>query len=879
MNIDNNIIGALAIGSILHGRNYDYQIVKVLGQGTFGITYLASFIIRGELGVIETGAKCAIKEFFMKDFNGRIESTVTCSNQNGSFGYYKEKFIKEAIKLGKLKHSNIIQVMELFEENSTAYYVMEYIDGGTLDDQIFNGLSEIQAIKYTKQIGGALEYMHSQNMLHLDLKPNNIMIRNNGEAILIDFGLSKQFDANGKPETDTKVGYGTPGYSPLEQARFDKNDYTVLPATMDIYALGATLFKMITGSRPPEASMILNDGFPADELDRKNCSSELKRVIEKSMAPKTIDRYKTMSEFLKSLPKEAYASGKNGYYKKKIGDREYGTFEIQKIPVTDSLGFNAISLLVIRVTPNDKRGLGYEFRLEDSCGAPCNKVKVWYDKKLIYEKKFPLGIPEDVKKFLIEHGFLSTTHWELENVTSPIEENFGYDVSVFIRDSKSFERRVQHAHPQYHDLLLSEVKELVQTTSLNKYIEEAKRELNSTKVSIFKELRVPDEITAIFASFSPSQITGRTLPEKGYMYGVFTNSSYFPSVISRSFPDVVREKLSRAIPIENFNCIRDAINDLKLKIGPIKEYKDNDFSEVSGRLILSFWSKDQGLTELSLTAFNTDMSGGNIYGVNINELAGMIDKIFQQNLSRINNSIPTKELVHSIPEYTTKIMLEYMKGGVVGLSPIKVRIDQSNPEFSKLKDGLKSMKLRSQEIIERDPPAGVINPCLEIGFYNDLGKEIKFIYAEDAGDLRIGNINMTVEELRERISAISPFYSNIFDSHNNKKQSIEKANNVKGNKRNSPFNIFLSFNAITVLIVLAAIPLFYFEDSFTMITDWMWILLAISELTLAVLFNIGWHLNKSKGFSTFERVTLVVGILALLAYLILWIILLCKWYA
>ena len=149
-----------------------------------------------------------------------------------------------------------------FEDNNTIYYVMEYIDGDSLDDYIAkkNGIKEVKAIEIVKEIG-CCNLFHSQDkMLHLDLKPKNMMRKESGDVLLIDFGLSKQYDEKGEPESSTKVGAGTPGYAPIEQASY--RDGKGFPVTMDVYALGGTLFKMLTRVRPPEASDILNDGFP-----------------------------------------------------------------------------------------------------------------------------------------------------------------------------------------------------------------------------------------------------------------------------------------------------------------------------------------------------------------------------------------------------------------------------------------------------------------------------------------------------------------------------------------------------------------------------------------------------------------------------------------
>ena len=295
----------LNVNSILKSSKLQYKIEKVLGQGSFGITYLASTTIKveGPLGSIETPIKVAIKEFFMRDINGREEGTVTCSNQNGLYDRYKEKFIKEAQNLSKLKHRHIIKVLEVFEANNTYYYVMEFCEGGSLDDEIAKrgNLTEEETKRYARQIADALSYMHDNKMLHLDLKPGNAMLRGDGDVVLIDFGLSKQYDENGQPESSTTIGGGTPGYAPIEQSNYDGKGF---PKTMDIYALGGTMFKMLTGKRPPEASIILNCGFPSEELRQQGVSEQTIGCIERSMSFRVADRPQSIADFLKLLDGE-----------------------------------------------------------------------------------------------------------------------------------------------------------------------------------------------------------------------------------------------------------------------------------------------------------------------------------------------------------------------------------------------------------------------------------------------------------------------------------------------------------------------------------------------------------------------------------------------
>lgn len=287
-------------GTLLQGGKY--KIEKKLGQGSFGITYLAIIQIIGVFGATQTETKVAVKEFFMKDINGRNGKIVTTGNKDGIFQNYKNRFIKEAKTLNSLKHPNIVRVIDLFEENNTVYYVMDYLDGGSLDMFISNKgtLSPYYTSSLFFQVSDALIYMHQHKMLHLDLKPSNIMLDSNGKAVIIDFGLTKHFSDTGEPESSTTVGTGTPGYAPIEQSNYKPELSDGFPATIDVYALGATLFKMLSGKRPPNASDILNEGFPKKEL--LNVPIDLVDIIELAMMPMKKQRIQNIEEFVELFP-------------------------------------------------------------------------------------------------------------------------------------------------------------------------------------------------------------------------------------------------------------------------------------------------------------------------------------------------------------------------------------------------------------------------------------------------------------------------------------------------------------------------------------------------------------------------------------------------
>ena len=289
----NNNSLTYTLGAVIHGT---YQIECVLGQGSFGITYLATHIALNK--------KVAIKEFFMKGLNSRSADGSVSGMDVGSLQYnYGQKFKKEALNLALLDHPNIVRVTDSFEENGTFYYVMDYIEGQNLNVYIKNNhISESEAISIIKSVANALIYMHeTHHMLHLDLKPGNVMRRNSdGHIFLIDFGLSKHFSENGEPETSTSIGLGTPGYAPIEQENKSRNgDFR--PA-IDVYALGATLYKLLTCETPPVAPELVSDeNLLERNLLAKSISKSLIDTVKISMSPNVTKRYQTVKSFKNAL--------------------------------------------------------------------------------------------------------------------------------------------------------------------------------------------------------------------------------------------------------------------------------------------------------------------------------------------------------------------------------------------------------------------------------------------------------------------------------------------------------------------------------------------------------------------------------------------------
>ena len=300
MHMANDFNKALRPRTEIRGKVYTYLIQKVLGQGGFGITYLASTSVKGPLGAIKV--QVALKEFFAKDLDSRgADGAVTERTEGGIASKYAKAFQRESENLSKMKAPGIVNVLEAFQANGTYYYSMEYLPGGSLDDKVKgHGLPESEALPLFKKVCEAVSFMHGQKMMHLDIKPKNIMLDGEGNPILIDFGLSKQYDEKGEPESSTTIGAGTPGYAPIEQAFPHAGN--VFQAGIDIYALGATLYKMLTGTTPLTAPEILNGRFPEEPLRQKSVSPGVIDLIRKAMAMRQNDRYSDVTALLQAVP-------------------------------------------------------------------------------------------------------------------------------------------------------------------------------------------------------------------------------------------------------------------------------------------------------------------------------------------------------------------------------------------------------------------------------------------------------------------------------------------------------------------------------------------------------------------------------------------------
>jgi|GEM_PF-2755366 len=311
--------GTLKSGTKLQGGKY--IIEKVIGHGGFGITYLANFSLLHK--------KVAIKECFISGYCVRQSDTITIGIQSitlSEFSNFKERFLKEAITLARFSmQPNIVNINDVFEENGTAYFVMDYLGTTNLDQfvkQRWKDLSVIlknpdkqftsaekekvesatqEFMNYMAQICEAVAALHAHKednkpmpVLHRDIKPANILITEDYKAVLIDFGTAKEAMTGGHTSS---IAMLTQGYAPKElySMQSNKGPYT------DIYSLGATLYYCLTGVSPVE-SIIRDDSYmPLPRKVNPMISLQVQNAIMKAMELKPADRYQTVNDFLSEM--------------------------------------------------------------------------------------------------------------------------------------------------------------------------------------------------------------------------------------------------------------------------------------------------------------------------------------------------------------------------------------------------------------------------------------------------------------------------------------------------------------------------------------------------------------------------------------------------
>ncbi|MBP5241218.1 MAG: protein kinase [Bacteroidales bacterium] len=276
-------------GTTLYGGKYIVE--KTIGEGGFGITYKAM-----QQGL---NRPVCIKEYFISGRCVRDTAAHTLQLQgidDATFEKYRQAFVHEAQTIASLHHSNIVEVIDVFNENNTSYMVMPFIEGRSLQKIVEqNGpLSYNDAVNYMAQITNAVGYIHDRHLLHRDIKPDNIMITPDYKAVLIDFGSAREFEQD---KTQMHTSILTQGYAPTEQYTRNsrKGSYT------DIYAIGATLYFILTGQVPIEAAARITEPMPEPKEINPNIPDNANHTILKAMQLKPADRHQTVQEFMNDL--------------------------------------------------------------------------------------------------------------------------------------------------------------------------------------------------------------------------------------------------------------------------------------------------------------------------------------------------------------------------------------------------------------------------------------------------------------------------------------------------------------------------------------------------------------------------------------------------
>ncbi|MGB5959157.1 MAG: serine/threonine-protein kinase [Coleofasciculaceae cyanobacterium] len=251
-----------------------YTIEKELGQGGFGITYLVKDKQGNQL-VVKT-----LNEWLQRQYD---------------FESFQQDFLNEALRIAKFRHPHIVRVDEVIQEGELWGMIMEYIDGEDLAHRVWKqgALSESEALKYIQQIGEALTLIHNNGLLHRDIKPLNIMLRKSQlEAVLIDFGIAREFTPN---LTQTHTQSLSDGFAPIEQYdwRAKRGAYT------DVYAMAATLYALVTGEMPmPSPVRAFGTILEQPKHINPKISDRVNDGILQGMAMKPEERPQSVTEWL-----------------------------------------------------------------------------------------------------------------------------------------------------------------------------------------------------------------------------------------------------------------------------------------------------------------------------------------------------------------------------------------------------------------------------------------------------------------------------------------------------------------------------------------------------------------------------------------------------
>ena len=261
-----------------HLQNRKYTLDQELGRGGFGITYKATLHSLEQTVVVKT-------------LDNALE-------QDPNFFQFQKQFQAEAKRLALCIHPNIVRVLDFFTEDGLPFIVMEYIPGQTLDTVVLpdKPLSEAVAIHYSRQVGSALKVVHQNGLLHRDVKPQNLILREGtDQVVLIDFGIAREFSPG---QTQTHTGLVSPGYAPIEQYLHQEKRS---PAT-DVYGLAATLYTLLTAQVPVASILRDRQPLPAPRDLRPDLSAATNQAVIWGMAVEPSDRPASIDAWLKLLP-------------------------------------------------------------------------------------------------------------------------------------------------------------------------------------------------------------------------------------------------------------------------------------------------------------------------------------------------------------------------------------------------------------------------------------------------------------------------------------------------------------------------------------------------------------------------------------------------
>lgn len=262
-------------------QNQRYVLDRELGRGGFGVTYKATLLSLGQTVVVKT-----------------LDESL---RQDPNFAQSQQQFQAEAKRLAVCTHPNIVRVIDFFIEDQLPFIVMEYVPGHTLDTIVSSDrpIPEAIALHYIRQIGEALKVVHRNNLLHRDVKPQNIILRqSSNQVVLIDFGIAREFSPG---LTQTHTSLVSPGYAPIEQYLPQERRS---PAT-DVYGLASTLYTLLTAQVPVASILRDRQPLPSPRDLRPDLTAAVNQAVLSGMAVEPRDRPASVDDWLRLLPDAA----------------------------------------------------------------------------------------------------------------------------------------------------------------------------------------------------------------------------------------------------------------------------------------------------------------------------------------------------------------------------------------------------------------------------------------------------------------------------------------------------------------------------------------------------------------------------------------------